>query len=337
VITTEGARDCGDILASLELAGAELVERYDLGDVDDPPRLGAELRGAWGVVAGGERYTDEVFRRAADLRALVRFGVGYDRVDVDAASASGVAVCTVPGANADAVADLAVALMLACRRRLLELDSAVRDGTWRPALLADDLAHATVGIVGLGAIGQAVARRLRGFDCRLLAVEPQPDVDFCRRFDVEIVELDSLLPEVDVLSLHAPALASTRHLVGARELQLMRAHAVVVNTARGSLIDEDALVRALADGALAGAGLDVFEHEPLPPASPLTRLPNVVLTGHASSFTRLGIDRTAQAVVETFRELLVDRVPPNCLNPLAWTVGTVSRGRRSAAEPTPRD
>ena len=133
VVTTVGARYSRDVLASLEPDGAELVERYDLGDADDGPGLASGLEGAWGVVAGGEPYTDEVFRRVGGLRAIVRFGVGYERVDVDAASANGVAVCTVPGANADAVADLAVALMLACKRRLLELDAAVRDGTWRPA------------------------------------------------------------------------------------------------------------------------------------------------------------------------------------------------------------
>jgi D-3-phosphoglycerate dehydrogenase / 2-oxoglutarate reductase len=319
VVTTDGARYCRDVLASLEPDGAELVERYDLGDADDGPKLASGLEGAWGVVAGGEPYTDDVFRRAAGLRAIVRFGAGYDRVDLDAASANGVAVCTVPGANAEAVADLAVALMLACRRRLLELDAAVREGTWRPAWIADDLAHATVGIVGLGAIGKAVARRLRGFDCRLLAVEPRPDLDFCRRFEVELVGLDSLLPKVDLLTLHAPALPSTRRLIGARELALLPSHAIVVNTARGSLIDEAALVRALSDQAVGGAGLDVFEHEPLSATSPLTGLPNVVLTGHASSFTRLGADRTGQAVVETFRQLLAGRVPPNCLNPVAWT------------------
>jgi phosphoglycerate dehydrogenase-like enzyme len=319
VVTTEGARHCGNVLALLHADGAELVERYDLGDADDGPALVAGLEGAWGVVAGGEPYPEDVLGRAAGLRALVRFGAGYDRVDLDAATANEVAVCTVPGANADAVADLSVALMLACRRRLIELDAAVREGAWRPPWIAEDLAHATVGIVGLGAIGRAVARRLRGFDCRLLAVEPQPDLDFCRRYEVDLVDLDSLLPQVDLLTLHVPALPSTRHLIGERELALLPSHAVVVNTARGSLIDEAALVRALDEHAVGGAGLDVFEVEPLPTTSPLTGFSNVVLTGHASSFTRLGGDRTARAIVETCRELLAGRVPANCLNPLAWS------------------
>jgi phosphoglycerate dehydrogenase-like enzyme len=319
VVTTEGARHCRDLLASLELDGTELVERYDLGDTDGEATLASGLEGAWGVVAGGEPYTHDVFRRVPSLRAIVRFGAGHDKIDLDAASANDVAVCTVPGANADAVADLTVALMLACRRRLIELDAAVREGAWRPAWIADDLAHATVGIVGLGAIGRAVARRLGGFECHLLAVEPLPDLEFCRRHKLELVDLDTLLPQVDLLTLHAPALPSTRHLIGERELALLPSHAVVVNTARGSLIDEVALVRALREHEVGGAGLDVFEHEPLPGTSPLTRLSNVVLTGHASAFTRLATDRTGRAIVDTFRELLVGRVPANCLNPLAWS------------------
>lgn len=328
VVATEGARHCREQLASLRSDEVELVEGYDLGDSRDESRLASGLRGAWGVVAGGELYTERVFERTTGLRAIVRWGAGYDMVDVRAASSYGVAVCTVPGANAEAVADMALALMLACTRRLLELDAAVRDGSWRPGWIAGDLALATVGIVGLGAIGKAVVRRLRGFGCRLIAVEPYPDLDFCAQNDVQLAELDSLLSRADFLTLHAPALPGTRHLIGARELALLPAHAVVVNTSRGSLIDEAALARALRDGTVGGAGLDVFEHEPLAASSPLIGLPNVVLTGHASSFTRLGAERTGAAVVETLRELIAGRIPPTCLNPQAWAAS-------GASAPTP--
>lgn len=326
VVTTEGAAHCRDVLASLEDDGVELVERHDLGDRFDAVALGAGLAGAWGVVAGGEPYTAEVFAGADGLRAIVRFGAGYERIDLDAATAAGAAVCTVPGANADTVADMALALMLPCIRRLRELDASVRAGAWRPAWITRDLAFATVGIVGLGAIGRAVVRRLRGFDCRVLAVEPSPDLEFCERHGVELVELPTLLPQADVLTLHAPLLPATRHLIGEAELALLPPHAVVVNTARGGLVDEEALVRALRDGTIGGAGLDVFEHEPLPATSPLAALPNVVLSGHASASTEFASRRTGEAVVASFRELLAGRLPVGCLNPEAWAVSRAPAG-----------
>jgi phosphoglycerate dehydrogenase-like enzyme len=332
VVTTEGARHQLGMLAALRADGVEVVERLDLGDTKDRAALVAGLAGAWGVVAGGEGYTHEVIGAAPDLRAIVRWGVGYDRVDVAAASELGVAVCIVPGANADAVADMALALALACVRRLRELDAAVREGAWRPPWAGRDLASATAGVVGLGAIGRAVVRRLRGFDCRVLAYEPQPDLEFCERYDVERAELHELLPQVDVLTLHAPLVPATHHLIGERELALLPPHAVVVNTARGGLIDESALARALADGTIGAAGLDVFEREPLPATSPLLGLPNVVLTGHASSFTELGARRTAEAVVASLRELLAGRAPAGCLNAEALTV---SRAPAAAAPPAP--
>jgi phosphoglycerate dehydrogenase-like enzyme len=334
VVTSGGARHQLGVLAALAASGVEVVERLDLGDSTDEDALAAGLAGAWGVVAGGEAYTRAVLGRLPDLRAIVRWGVGYDRVDVAAGSDLGVAVCTVPGANADAVADMALALVLACVRRLRELDAAVREGEWRPPWTGRDLASATVGVVGLGAIGKAVVRRLRGFDCRVLAHEPDPDREFCERHAVELAELPQLLPQVDVLTLHAPLVPATHHLIGARELGLLPPHAVVVNTARGGLIDEAALVGALREGALGGAGLDVFEREPLPPSSPLLALPNVVLTGHASSFTELGARRTAEAVIASFGELLAGRLPAGCLNPEAWAV---SRAPAPAAPQVPPD
>jgi phosphoglycerate dehydrogenase-like enzyme len=329
VVTTAGARGSEDVLAALAADGVELVERFDLGDTDDEAALAAALAGAFGVVAGGEPYTREVLAGAGGLRAIVRFGAGYDRIDLGAATAAGVAVCTVPGANADSVADMALALMLACLRRLRELDEAVRAGGWRPAWLGRDLAGATVGVVGLGAIGRAVVPRLGGFDCRVLAVEPAPDLAFCARHAVELVELGALLPRVDVLTLHVPLAPGTRHLIGAAELAALPDHAVLVNTARGGLVDEAALVRALRDGGIAAAGLDVFEREPLPAASPLAAMPNVLLSAHASSATELGVRRTGEAVAASLRELLAGRLPGGCLNPQAWPVS------RAPAPPAP--
>ena len=164
-----------------------------------------------------------------------------------------------------------------------------------------------------------MAARVRGFGCKILALEPEPDREFCAAHGVELAELEDLLPRVDLLTLHAPLTDATRGLLGARELRgSLPRHAVLVNTARGQLIDQAALVSALRERTIAAAGLDVFEREPLTGDDPLTALPNVILTGHVASFTRLAIRRTGAAVVSHLRELLAGRLPPGCLNPHAW-------------------
>jgi phosphoglycerate dehydrogenase-like enzyme len=283
--------------------------------------LAEGLAGAWATIAGSEPYTRELFGATPDLRAVLRWGTGSDAIDIEAATDTGVAVITTPGVNAEAVADMALALMLACIRRLPQLDEAVRTAAWRIDAPTRDLAGATVGVVGLGAIGRAVTRRLRAFGCRVLALEPNPDPEFCREYAVELSDLPAMLPQVDVLTLHAPANASSRGLIGAEQLRALRPHAVVVNTARGELIDQAALGEALHAGQIAAAGLDVFEREPVPPDDPILRAPNTILTGHVSSYTELGLDRTAQAVLANLRELLAGRLPASCLNPDAWVRG----------------
>lgn len=318
VITTVAARHTRDRLRPLEQAGFELVERMDLDDTDDATRLGDALAGAWATIAGSEHYARGVFELAAGLRAIARWGIGYDAIDLAAADDHGVAVLTAPGANADAVADCALVLMLACVRRFRETDAAVRSGAWRVEALAADLACATVGIVGLGGVGKAVARRLRGFDCRLLAVEPSPDRAFCKQLNIELTTLERMLPQVDVITLHAPLTASTACLIGERELALLHPGAFLVNTSRGGTVDETALLGALKSGHLGGAGLDVFEDEPISSDHPLTQLDNVALSGHAASFTRLAVDRTADAVVSNLLAAGAGRLPSGCVNPGAW-------------------
>lgn len=301
-----------------QLSDISLTERYDLAESEDADALISGLQGAWAVIAGSERYSRCVLEALTELRAIVRWGTGSDAIDIAAATDAGVAVVTTPGANAEAVADMALALMLVCLRRLRELDVAVRDGRWQLPAIAGDLAEATVGVVGLGAIGRAVVRRVRGFGCRVLAFEPEPDAVFVAEHEVELLTLDELLPRIDVLTLHAPLTAATHHLIGARELELMPAHAVLVNTSRGPLVDELALVSALRERQIAAAGLDVFEHEPLTGEEPIATLPNVVLAGHVSSATRLGLRRTGEAVVANLAELLAGRLPASCKNADAW-------------------
>jgi phosphoglycerate dehydrogenase-like enzyme len=300
------------------IPGIAVVERYELSTAREDDVLVRGLDGVWVVVAGGEPYTRGVLRALPELKAILRWGTGSDAIDVAAATDAGVAVVTTPAVNAEAVADMALALMLACIRRLPQLDAIVRAGEWRRLGPTRDLAGATVGIVGLGAIGRAVTRRLRGFGCHVLAVEPNPDLEFSEEYEVELTDLKAMLPRIDVLTLHVPLTETTRGLLGARELAMLPRHAVLVNTARGELIDQAALAAALEREQIAAAGLDVFEREPLVRDDPILSVPNTVLSGHISSYTELGLDRTGEAVIANLRELLAGRLPSSCLNPQAW-------------------
>ena len=316
VITAANATELGSRLHSVP--GIDVVERFDLPRDIGERALADALAGAWAVAAGGEHYTRGAFELFDELRAVLRFGVGYDSVDIQAASARDIAVCTTPGANADAVADLAMMLMLACIRGLPGLERAVRSGSWRPPGPSRDLTEATAAIVGFGAVGRAVARRLSGFRCTILAVDPAADARTCAELGVERSALDDALARADVVTLHAALTPDTHHLVGARELSLLRPHAVLVNTSRGGLVDQSALADALAGGRLAAAGLDVFETEPLPTDDLLLSLPNVIVSGHVASFTRLGAIRTCDAIVDAVRDLLAGIRPAGALNAPSW-------------------
>jgi glyoxylate reductase len=240
------------------------------------------------------------------LRVIANFGVGYDRIDVAACRARGVTVTNTPGVLDAATADLAFALITAVRREIVVADRFVRSagwsGSWSEGGLAEELSGSTLGIVGLGRIGSAVARRARGFDLRVLYTQR-------RRADNELGEfreLDKLLAESDLVSLHAPLTPETEGLIDARRLALLPDGAVLVNTARGEIVDEPALVAELASGRIS-AGLDVFADEPAVPAE-LLELPNVVLTPHIGSATRQTREAMTRLVVDNL--LAVERGDP---------------------------
>jgi glyoxylate reductase len=238
------------------------------------------------VMVANEPVAPELF---PVLRLVANFGVGYDRVGVDALRERGIAVTNTPGVLDAATADLTWALILAARRRVVEGDRRVRAGEWRGSwadgFLAEELTGSTLGIVGLGRIGSAVARRAEGFDLRVL---------FTRRN--EGTPLDELLAESDIVTIHAPLTPETRGLLDARRLRLLRDGACLVNTARGEIVDEQALVRELVSGRLR-AGLDVFAHEPRVPPE-LFQLANVVLTPHLGSATRQTREAMTRIVVD---------------------------------------
>lgn len=278
-------------LRRLETAGLEVVRKIGQhgGKLSEDELIEA-LPGVFATVAGSEPYTERVFRSAPGLRIVSRWGVGFDAIDLEAATRQGVVVCTAAGANHEAVADYALALMCTLQRGLFRNHRLITSGQWRTEF-RPGLWRATVGIVGLGRIGQAVARRCRGFEMRILAYEPAPNLAFVREHGIELVSLDELLRQADLVTLHCPATPETRHLINRERLALMKPTAHLINTARGPLVEEAALYEALTSGRLGGAGLDVFEHEPLT-SSPLFGLDNVILSPHLA-----GADLTSEAAM----------------------------------------
>jgi phosphoglycerate dehydrogenase-like enzyme len=263
------------------------------------PKLGARTHeevaelaaDAVAAIVSTDPFDARVFAAAPRLRVVARVGVGTDSIALHAATDAGVVVTITPGANHETAADHAVALILAALRRLLEHDASVRRGEWsRGAELTPWDAHrATVGLVGYGAIGRAVARRLRGFEARLLVADPAVTA----AAGAELVPLDELLGRADVISLHLPLTDATRGMIGAEEIAAMRPEAILVNTARGGLVDEPALAAALREGRLRGAALDVFADEPHV-GDDLAALPNVILTPHIGGLSEGSMARMTE-------------------------------------------
>jgi len=272
--------------------------------------------------------TDRVDRELLDasprLRVVANMAVGYDNIDVAECTRRGILVTNTPGVLTETTADLALALMLAAARRLGEAERFLRSGqwtTWDPALLLGrDVHGASLGIVGLGRIGQAVARRAVGFDMEVLYFNRTPRPEAERQLGVTRAGLDELLGRSDFISLHLPLSASTQGFIGERELGLMKPEAILVNTSRGALIDEDALCRALRENRLFCAGLDVYREEPLPKDSPLLALENAVLLPHVGSATLRTRRLMAQMATTCLKAAMTGGDCPNLVNPEALEV-----------------
>ncbi len=287
-----------------------------------PPPYPELLRRARPVDALLTMVTDRVdaalIAAAAKLRVISNLAVGLDNIDVAAATSAGIAVGHTPGVLTEASADLAFSLLMAAARRVSEGDREVRAGkwqTWGPSvLLGRDVWGATLGIIGFGQIGRAMGRRGRGFNMRVLYTSRSS------RSDASVagatrVPMKRLLQKSDFVSIHVPLTSQTRHLIGARELALMKPGAILINTARGAVIDQRALYRSLKTGQLGGAGLDVTDPEPIPPSDPLLKLPNVVITPHIGSATHTTRNKMAEIATANIIEVLEGRRPRFCANP----------------------
>lgn len=272
--------------------------------------LAERLPGMVAVIVGVDEVSEKALQGADILKVISMNGVGLDRIDVKAATRRGIVVTNTPGTNADSVADHALALILAQARLIPQHDRAVRSGRWT-RIAGRELKSRRLGMVGLGHVGKAVALRALAFGMHVQAYDPLLDRAFCSAHGIDIIDLKGILSTSDVLSLHCPVTSSTRNLINASSITTMKRGAILINTSRGELVDETALVEALASGHLSGAGLDVFSTEP-PRESPLWKMEQVILSPHLGGNTEEAILRTAYQsainVVAVLRGGKADRI-----------------------------
>jgi D-3-phosphoglycerate dehydrogenase len=285
-----------------------LLERTPVDYHDSLPANEEELLGR---IAGADivinirsstRFPESVFQRCPNLRLLSLWGTGTDNVELEAAARHGITVTNTPGVSAFSIAEHSLALMLAVARRIPRVDGEVRQGHW-PRGQSSQLHGKTLGIIGLGAVGRQFARLGAGIGMRVIAwtMHPNPALGF------ELVPLQDLLRTSDVVSLHLRLSAQTRGFIGRREIEKMKPSAILINTARGAIVDESALLAALSSDRIAGVGLDVFETEPLPEGHPLTRLENVVLTPHSAGVTPEALEAGLQLSIDNIWNFLDGR------------------------------
>jgi D-3-phosphoglycerate dehydrogenase len=310
VLVTDGLHAVG--VEALRKQGLEVDEAGTLAEAD----LVARIPGYHGlIVRSATRVTRAVVAAGRDLAVIGRAGAGVDTIDVDAATERGIVVMNTPGGNTTAVAEHTLALLLALARRVPAADASLKAGRWEKSrLVGVELFGKVLGVVGLGRIGTEVARRALAFRMHVIAFDPYLTREAAERLGVESVELDELLARADFVSLHVPLTGDTRHLLGERELARLKPGARLVNCARGGLVDEAALARAIASGQVAGAALDVLEQEPPPPDHPLVRLPQVVVTPHLGAATDEAQTAVALAIAEQVADALVRGVVVNAVN-----------------------
>jgi glyoxylate reductase len=307
---------------ALDSIGAE-AEMEVWPDPDLPPSrdvLLDKVRGADGLLCLLTDTIDgEIIAAGERLRVISNYAVGYDNIDLAAATQRSILVCNTPGVLTETTADLAWALLMATARRIVQADAYLRAGRWKSwspqLLLGRDIHGATLGIVGLGRIGRTLAKRAAGFDMRILYTDLAPKPDIAGPLGAEFVDLPALLRSSDFVSVHTPLSEDTHHLIGAEELRLMKPTAVLINTARGAVVDGAALAQALRDNRIFAAGLDVFEAEPVAMDDPLLALDNVVLLPHVGSASVATRTRMAKMAAANLLAALKGERPPNPVNP----------------------
>lgn len=312
---------CEDAMRILEEVGDVSVAPRSVGESE----LAELARDCRGVVLGGNKFGREAIVLAKELKVISRHGVGVDNVDLEAATERGIVVTYTPGANADSVAEHTFALLLSLVRKLSLADRSIKEGEWGSSeFMGFELVGKTLGIIGLGAIGSRVAKRAMAFEMGVLAYDPYVTQKSASALGVKLVDLETLLRSSDVVSLHASLTNETRHILAARELGMMRRTAVLINAARGQLVDEEALIQALRGGTVSGAGLDAFQSEPLPEGHPFTKMRNVLLTPHIASFTKEALARGDKILAMDLATAFMGGRPAYVANPQVLTKGATS-------------
>lgn len=303
VVVTEPINEKG--IEHLEKMGVEVIELLPGSTLEDLLNISGEYEAL--ITRGGIKITRELMDKSPNLKVVGVHGIGCDHVDLEAAQEKGITVCNTPDALTVTVAEMAMALILAILRKIVSADKAVRKGEWNRKygdLIGMELAGKTVGIIGLGRIGRATAERVQAFGARVIYWSRTRKIQVEKTTGFQWREFEDLLKESDIISLHIPGTPGTYHLIGEKEMAMMKDGVRIVNTARGRVIDEEALIKCLGSGKVASAGLDVFEEEPLNPQSPLCKLDNVVLTPHLGASNIEGMERMALQVADSVFKVL---------------------------------
>jgi D-3-phosphoglycerate dehydrogenase len=298
--------------------------------IGDEEELISHTRDADAMVTSASPITRRVMSALEGLKTVVRTGVGYDVIDVPAATELGVIVVNIPDLWVREVANHALGLLLAWNRKIIRLDREVRAGVWSSGVPggAGALHGETVGVVGLGNIGSAFARRVAAFETRVIACDPYVDDAHFTRLGVERVSLEALAERSDYVSVHTLLNAETRHLIGEAFFRRMKPTAILINTSRGPVVDERALLRALQDKRLAGAARDVWEEEPVAADNPLLKMDNVIATPHAAYFSTAAVAQVPRRCGEEMARVLTGQRPLNVVNPEVYAPGAPRRGVR---------
>ncbi len=304
-------------MEQLEQAGMKLIDLRGSGV--EAPEFVKALGQADAILCGNDlQINDKVLDMAPRVKAIAKMGAGLDTVDIDAATRHRAVVFHTPGANNQAVADHTFALMLNVARKIIYCDRSLREKRWEHTkIMGLEIWQKTLGLIGLGAIGRCVALRARGFEMKVVAYDPFWPEEFAREQGIEQMQIETLLKTADIVSLHVPLMAETKGLINARTLAIMKPTAILINAARGGIVNEADLYEALKNGKIAGAGLDVFEEEP-PGQSPLLELDNVVLTPHTAAFTFEGLHNMSAGVVEQLIEFRRGNRPAHLVNAQVW-------------------
>lgn len=311
VTVTNYSKYCGEGKKILEDGGCEMIENRK-GRPLSADELKTIIGEVDGVVAGVDTWNDEIFSHASNLKTIARFGVGVDNIDLQEAKRHRIVVCNSPGINSSAVAEQTIALMLSLVRAVPRLNGSIRKGEWQRPMF-HEMRSRTVGLLGFGAIAKNVAVRLRGFSPRMIAYDKYPDVEKAKSLEVEMVSLEQIFELSDIISIHLPATEETHHLICRENIEKMKDGVLIVNTARGNIVNENGLAEALQNGKVGGMGTDVFETEPVDLKSQLFRFDNYIATPHVSAETFENCEETSIVTARAILDVFTGKEPENRL------------------------